>query len=77
MAKINQKISRYFILFIITHSFKLVIANEDKNFRSLLGELSSTARLRGFSIQLVIASDSEAMSAKRLLRNPGQYKFLS
>ena len=43
------------------HSFKLVITNEDKSFRSLLGELSSTARLRGFSIQLVIASDSETI----------------
>ena len=35
-----------------------------QNFRSLLGELSSGARLRGFRNQLVIASASEAIQIK-------------
>ena len=33
----------------------------DESCRSLLGELSSVARLRGFNIQPVIASNSEAI----------------
>ena len=47
----------YFDFYLDRHGF----ASRRLSFRSLLGELSSIARLRGFNIQPVIASNSEAI----------------